>query len=277
MAEANINGARIFFQTHGSGFPVVFTHGLGGDHTMWMAQVPEFKQKYRLLLWDVRGHGRSETTEDGYSIPQFVDDLHALLGHLGIERAHIAGLSMGGWISWSFAIAYPGATASLVLSDSAGIQTGVSKEALKEKREMFEASAAIAEKHGRAKLADTTISLMFAKEFIENRPDTVELVKKRISQDPGIGYARTIRSIFTSAPQADHEEIKKRLAGIEAPCLVLAGELDQLTPMPTQEELARAIPGSRLEKIPGSGHVPPIEKPELWNRLVLDFLDGVSV
>ena len=87
---------------------------------MWTGQVPAFKEKYRLVVWDVRGHGRSEVTEDGYQIEQFVDDQYQLMRHLGIERAHIGGLSMGGWIAWSFALAHPEATASLILSDSAG-------------------------------------------------------------------------------------------------------------------------------------------------------------
>jgi len=276
MPQKEINGTKIFYEVRGSGFPAVFTHGLGGDHTMWVNQVPEFEKKYRTVVWDVRGHGRTEVTENGYSIARFTDDLKKLLDFLAIKRAHIIGLSMGGWISWSFALEHPETVEALVLSDSAGMQAAAPKEQNEQRRQMFEASAHIAEKYGRERLADTTVSLMFAREFIESRPELVELIKKRICQSPGVGYARTVRGLFASDEHETPQQTKKRLSQIKAPTLVLAGEKDQLTPMPTQEALAKAIPGARLEKIPGSGHVPPIEMPEVWNGLVLDFLRGIK-
>lgn len=276
MPEAKINGAEIYYQDQGEGFPIVFTHGLGGDHTNWVAQVQEFCKKYRVITWDVRGHGRSEVTGDGYSIDRFVEDLHGLLCLLGVERAHVAGLSMGGWISWVYALAHPENTAALVLSDSAGMQAGMTAEQMKQKRDMFLLSADIAEKEGRAGLADTSVSLMFSPEFIQNSPEAVEVVKKRISADPGIGYARTIKNIFAPFWDTPHEEINAMLSAIKAPCLIVCGDKDQLTPLPTQQALHKAIPGSRLEVIPGAGHVPTIEAAGTWNRLVMDFLEQVE-
>jgi len=271
MSEAEINGARLYYEVHGEGFPVIFTHGLGGDGSMWVFQVPEFREKYKVVVWDVRGHGRSETTENGYTIDQFVEDLRALMDHLGIEKAHIAGLSMGGWISWRFALAYPGLTRSLVLSDSAGLPHKQPPEQREQQRQMFEASAHVAEKHGRAQLADATIPLMFAEDFIRNRPDIINMVKEKIVNDPGVGYARTVRGIFLDFMRNPPENSHELLARITAPTLIIAGDKDILTPLPTQEALLEGIKGSRLEVISGSGHVPPMEKPERWNRLVLDF------
>jgi len=276
MPFETLNGAKIYYQDQGKGFPIVLAHGLGGDHTMWVNQVAAFKDKYRVVVWDVRGHGRSEVTETGYSIEQFAEDQYALMRHLGIQRAHIGGLSMGGWIAWTFALAHPECTVSLILSDSAGYLTTVSKEKSEENRKMFEASAAIAEKKGRKPLVDVTLSLMFSQAFIKNHPDIVNVVRKRIEEDPGLGYANAIRYVFLPRWDTPEEEIKKKLAKISVPTLVLVGDLDALTPLPTQKSLAQAIPGARLEIIPNSGHVPIIEQPEIWNRLVGDFIKNIS-
>jgi 3-oxoadipate enol-lactonase len=117
---------------------------------------------------------------------------------------------------------------------------------------------------------------MFSPEFIKARPDIVEPIKKEISADPGVGYARTVQEMFLSYWQNPPLNINLQLASITAPTLVICGELDQLTPLPTQQALAAAIPRARLEIIRGAGHVPPIEQPELWNRLVMEFLEGID-
>jgi len=275
MPQIDINGASLYYEEKGEGFPVVFTHGLGSDSTMWAFQVPVFSEQYRVIAWDVRGHGKSEVTDEGYSIDQFVSDLDTLLVKLGVERAHMIGLSMGGWISWKFAADHPEKTERLVLSDSAGLTPKDTPEEMKKKRDMFALSAQIAEEKGREPLVQTTLELMFSKDFIENSPEVVDMVRKRIVADRGIGYARTISRMFLPYWDAyDEEAAKKELAKIKAPTLVIAGELDVLTPLPTQEALAEYITGAELKKIPGSGHVPPVEKKDEWNDAVLDFLSS---
>jgi len=164
-----------------------------------------------------------------------------------------------------------------VLSDSAGMLSGITDEDREEKRKMFEASAQIAEKYGREKLADVTLSLMFSDEFIKNQPDVIKLVRERIVKSSGVGYARTIKGVLSDYWEASMDDFKQRLANIKATTLILAGDVDKLTPLPTQQAIHRAIPGSRLEVITGSGHIPPVEQPDLWNKLVLEFLESVEV
>lgn len=277
MPEVLLNDARLYYRESGEGFPLVFTHGLGGDHTNWNLQVPAFRERYRVVVWDCRGHGRSEVTASGYTIGGFVDDLGALLDHLGIARAHLAGLSMGGWITWRFALAHPERCAALALSDSAGVLEAATPEEIEKKKSLFLASAAIAEKQGRAPLVDATLALMFSPQFLAANPAAVLPVRRRIEADPGLGYARTIRGLFANLWDRPEGSGFDQLGRLAAPTLVLAGELDQLTPLPTQRALARAIPGTRLEIIPRAGHVPCIEQPELWNRLVGEFLVTVPV
>ncbi len=277
MPYTQINGAKIFYTDQGSGAPLVLTHGLGSDHTMWALQLPEFNKHYRVITWDVRGHGRSEVTDEGYSLAQFVDDLSGLLGYLGIEKAHIGGLSMGGWISWSFALAHPEMTCSLVLSNAAGLQTGIPEEQFDQGRKMMATSADIAEKDGRGGiLLEATIKLMFCEDFIQANPEMIELVRERLKGSSGVGFARTVRGIFQNNKYGDDPAIVQGLAGILVPALVLAGDKDVLTPLSTQVGLSEAIPGSRLEVFENAGHVTNMEQPEKWNKLALDFLAAVS-
>ncbi|MFO8058759.1 MAG: alpha/beta fold hydrolase [bacterium] len=276
MPEALINGARIYYQEHGKGPPLVLSHGLGSDHTMWLLQARELRDRFRVVLWDFRGHGRSEITEEGYSLEMFVSDLRGLLRYLGIEEAHIGGLSLGGLVAWSFALAFPEMTRSLVISDSAGLLEGMSEKEKEDKQKLFETSAAVAKKDGRSRMADATISLMFSEKFIKSRPDLVEQVKSGIMADPGQGYARTIEHLLLNFWKRPEDEVKEDLGRISTSCLVLAGELDQLTPLPTQQALHRSIPGSRFVLIKGAGHVPCLEKPGEWNRAVLEFLSSVE-
>ncbi len=278
MPEVTINGARIHYQDSGTGHPLVLAHGLGGDLTMWLPQVPVISERYRVITWDCRGHGRSEVTEDGYSIESFVDDQYKLLQYLGVEKAYVGGLSMGGLIAWAFALTHPEMVTALILSDTAGINIGVDEESRRQLTDMFMTTAKIAEKRGRGgAMADEAIKLMFCAQFIQNNPEIIAMVKERIANSSGIGFARTIRGIFGTEVKTQETNIAQLLATIKSPTLVLVGEEDVLTPVPTAEALSRAIPGSRLHIIKGSGHVPNIEQTEEWNRVVMDFLDGVEV
>jgi len=116
MPEIRVNGTSIHYRIAGSGHPFVFTHGGDLDSSSWDSQVVFFSDRYRVITYDTRGHGRSELPESGYRVDDCVEDLHQLLDHLGVERTYLAGLSMGGYISLSFALTYPHRVAALVLS-----------------------------------------------------------------------------------------------------------------------------------------------------------------
>ncbi len=274
MPKISVNGASLHYEEFGRGFPIVFTHGLGLDKSMWLNQVPIFAARYRVITWDIRGHGCSEVTEDGYSISQLVEDLEELLFLLGVEKAYIVGLSLGGWISWKFAAKNPHKTEALILSDSAGYLKGMTQTELDEKKQIFDAGAEICEKHGRVPLADPTIDLMFSKEFIENNDHIVNALKSLIEKDPGLGYARTIKQALGDYWGPPGEDVEKELASIKAPTMILAGDLDVITPLVTQQAINKQIKGSRLEVLKGAGHLACMEQPEIWNSLVLEFFNG---
>ncbi len=272
MPEAIVDGAKFHYEDLGDGFPVVFTHGLGGDMSMWVFQLPAFRERYRVITWDVRGHGRSEITEEGYSIGRFVEDLAGLLRSLGIDRAHLVGLSMGGWISWEFALAYPEMVERLVLSNSAGLMSARSEAEAAEKARLFELSAQVTYKNGRKPIVQATIDLMFSRGFIEKRADLIDVVKKTIEMDPGVGYARTIERVFLPFMRGPLDKNRDRVKGVKTPTLIISGDEDLLTPPYTQEALHELIAGSRLETMESAGHLTPMEQPGTWNRMVMNFL-----
>jgi 3-oxoadipate enol-lactonase len=275
MPDAQLNGIKIHYEDNGSGFPMVFTHGIGADSTMWINQIPVFSKNYRTIAWDIRGHGQSETPDSGYSIEQFTEDLHSLICRLEIDRAHIVGLSMGGWISWSYALAHPEKCSSLTLSDSAGIMSGYTPRQFEKIKEMMGAAAHVAEKYGMARFTDTVMSMLFSKNFIDQNPRTIELIKERVCQAQAKGFAESVRGLFVRLVDEYSEAYLERLKGINVPALIIAGDQDVLTPLFTQKAIHESIPGSRLEVMAGCGHVPCIERPKEWNTVVMEFLDGI--
>ena len=120
MPTAKINGINIYYEVHGTGFPLVFAYGIGGNTTEWEPQIPEFSQSYRFIEWDPRGHAQSEspTNADQYTQEEFAQDLEGLLDYLGIDQAYVGGLSMGVGISTRFTILHPERVAALLIFDS---------------------------------------------------------------------------------------------------------------------------------------------------------------
>jgi 3-oxoadipate enol-lactonase len=124
MAFANINGIELYYETHGSGTALVFAHGGGGSHLSWWQQVPAFASRYTVITFDHRSFGQSRDVPNGPGPKAFVDDLSALLDHLGIQQAALAGQSMGGWTVCGFAAKHPERASALILCDTtAGIET----------------------------------------------------------------------------------------------------------------------------------------------------------
>ena len=121
MPKAHLNGINIAYETFGSGYPLVLAHGLAATKEMWDGQIGPFMERYRVVVYDVRGHGESDSPpvdDAGYTMDQLVDDQKALMDHLGIEEAYIGGLSLGGMIAMRFALKYPRATRALLLCDT---------------------------------------------------------------------------------------------------------------------------------------------------------------
>jgi 3-oxoadipate enol-lactonase len=259
---AEINGIRCFYEFDGQGEGVVtLIHALGTGHWMWDRQVEVLRPHFRVLRYDVRGHGQTDKPPGPYSLELFAQDLAALLDVLGIPAAHLVGLSMGGMIAQTFALNYPDRVKSLVLADT-------SSRYPPESRQQFEERAKVAETQGIEHLIESALERWFTPEFARTHPEVIERYRRMLRANDPKAYAAAARAIA----QLD---LTSRLGAIRVPTLVVVGEDDPGTPPAMAREIAAAIPGARLEILPGR-HMTQEESAEAFNRLLLEFLKSVK-
>jgi 3-oxoadipate enol-lactonase len=268
MPTAKINGINIYYESHGTGFPLVLAYGIGGNTTEWEPQIPVFSRAYRFIVWDPRGHAQSESppNADQYTQEVFAQDLEGLLDHLGINRAYVGGLSMGGGIATRFAILHPERVAALLIFDSfssSGLETPP------ETRQMREEIIRLTETEGMSAVAE------FAMKNNPNISQTASLgneQENRVRQmylalDP-VGYAHSTRMILNAVFSAS------LLEGIEVPTLVMAGQEDGA--LPACRFIHEKIKGSKLVVIPEAGHLSNLDQPVAFNHAVLEYLASVD-
>ena len=268
MPTASVNDINVYYESHGSGFPLVFAYGLGGNTTEWEPQIPSFSQAYRFIVWDPRGHGNSDSpaNTDQYTQEIFAQDLKGLLDHLGIQRAYVGGLSMGGGIATRFTILYPQQVAALLVIDSfsaSGMETP------QENRRMREEIIRLAETEGMQAVADYS---MQNNPNISRTAGAGEAQKERILQmylslNP-VGYAHSTRMILNAVFDAG------LLEGIKTPTLVLAGQDDPA--LPACRYIHERIANSHMVEIPNAGHLSNLDQPHAFNQAVLEFLANVD-
>jgi pimeloyl-ACP methyl ester carboxylesterase/glyoxylase-like metal-dependent hydrolase (beta-lactamase superfamily II) len=263
---ADVNGTWLYYQVAGEGEAVVLVHGNGLDRRMWDEQFDVLAREFRVLRYDVRGFGRSALPVPGQRFSHH-EDLAALLGTLGIERAHVVGLSMGAGIAADFTLAYPEKTRSLV---SAGPWlNGYSSPVFLEEfgTAFVEVRAALAER-GHAAALDA----WFAAPYLEGslrRPHVVERMRAMAEDTPLWDFR------FPSPWQALRPNAAGRAAEIQVPTLVVTAERDTRSCRQIADLLARTVPGARLVTMADAGHIMNVEHPEEFNRLLLEFLREV--
>jgi 3-oxoadipate enol-lactonase len=238
--------------------PVIFVHGMGGDHGMWLYQVPAFCTRFPTITVDLRGHGQSTKPGADFSIADMARDLVRLLRALGVERAHVVGLSLGGLVAQQLALDYPRAVAALVLADTlCGVPPGFES--------MVRDAVQFIEDNSMRAVAQARITNAFS--------DAVDPAMRgylidRVARNDKTAYVRAAHAGFGFSASA-------RLGEIRAPTLVVVGEEDRVTPPPLSEDLAARIRGARLVRIPAAGHVSNVEQPAEFNRVVLEFLSAL--
>ncbi len=259
---AQVNGIRCFYELEGEGEEVVvLIHALGTGHWMWDRQFGVLRPHFRVLRYDVRGHGQTEKPPGPYSLELFAQDLAALLDLLGIPAAHLVGLSMGGMIAQTFALNYPDRVKSLVLADT-------SSRYPPENRQQFEERARTAETQGMGPLVELALERWFSPGFAQAHPEVIGRYRQMLQANDPKAYAAATRAIARL-------DLTSRLGAIKVPTLVIVGEDDPGTPPAMAKEIAAAIPGARLEILPGR-HMTQEESAEAFNRLLLEFLKSVK-
>ena len=255
MPMAPANGIQLYYESHGQGAAIVFAHGRGGNHLSWWRQVPAFSENYRCITFDHRGWGATVDTGNGPGRAAFVEDLKQLLDHLEIQRAFLVSQSMGGLSCLGFALAFPDRCLGLVLGDTTG---GVGDASVLDELKDVNPPAG---GPGRTLCA----------EFIRNSPDLVFLynqIQGLNPENPNDGIVSSFRD--ENGPTASD------LASLTAPAMLIVGEEDLIFPPKVIQAVHRLIPGSQFEVVPGAAHSTHFERPEVFNRLVRDFVGRVS-
>ena len=265
------DGVRIYHEEHGEGTPLVLAYGIGGNADMWDTNTAALAARHRVVLWEPRGHARSDSPEDParYSFHRWALDLRAVVDHLGMRRAHVGGLSLGAGIATRFALLHPRRVRSLLVTNSSsasGLPLSV------ENIVMRALSIQITLTQGMDAMAEYAMAA---------NPN----VAGRLALDPGakaefyaeyrrltpIGYANSLRALLAM----DH--ITDRLPELgtrRVPVLLVGGDRDpSLGPM---KVMRRKIRGSKLVVLSPASHFANRDQPEAWNRAVLAFLAGVD-
>lgn len=243
--------------------PLLFLHGLTFDTRMWTDQVAALCKKYRCINMDFRGHGRSSTTESEYSLEQFAEDVYGLMKELGIEQAHVAGLSMGGMVAVRLALAHPEVVRSLMLLDTSA------RPEQAERAPQYETMARISREQGPEAIMQGVIPIFFSQAFIEGQPQKLEAFKEQFRSLNPEGVYRATLAVTR------RRDICEEIKSIRVPTLVIVGKEDLAMPVREAETIQRQIAGSRLEKIAGAGHMTPIEQPEKVTAIIEEFLSQV--
>lgn len=260
MREAivNVNGIRMNYREFGKGEPpMVFIHGFPFNQTMWDEQVEALKGSMRIITYDIRGFGKSEQGAQRPSIELYADDLIALMDALSIQKAHVCGLSMGGYILLNAVDRFPDRFSSIVLADT---QCLADSEEGKQKR--LESIKNIDEK-GLEVFAEKFLKGAFS----PSAPDAaVEKIRSVILQN----NPEVVKAALVAL--AERKESCSHLKNVKVPSLIICGENDELTTLPQSEFLFNNIPGAKMHAIEKAGHLSNLEQPDAFNRHLKEFI-----
>lgn len=235
---------------------IVFTGSLGTDLAMWQTQSDRLGERFRTLRYDIRGHGASEVPPAPYAISDLGSDLVALLDRLGIERASLCGLSIGGMISMWVAAHAPERVERLVLCCTSA-QLGPP--------ENWHQRVTAVRAGGIEAIADAVLERWFTPGFAAEHPDVVESMRAKLIATPREGYIGCCEAIAAMDLTGD-------LPSILAPTLVLAAEQDLATPPEHGRRIAELIPGARFQTVSPAAHIATVERPDLTTAIISRFL-----
>ncbi len=272
MTFATSNGVKLYLEDSGDGVPIVFVHELAGDYRCWEQQVRALGRRYRCISFNARGYPPSEVPEapDAYSQEQAVEDIANVMRDRGIAQAHIVGLSMGGYATLNFGIAYPRMARSLVVA-------GAGHGSDPDKREEFFADC--------TDLADRILKLGMAegirhyansavrRRYREKDPRGFDEFNGYFGEHSPLGTALTIRGCQMRRPTV--YELGPQLTRLALPVLIIAGD-DDVPCLEPALFLKRTIPDAQLWIVPRTSHPINLEEPEAFNRALLDFFAGVD-
>ncbi len=270
MPYATIGDIDIYYEIHGppDAPPLVLIGGWASYRWIWFRQVPAFKEKFKCIVFDNRGAGKSSKPDIPYSMEMFAADTVGLLDALDIEKAHVLGISMGGLIAQQVAISYPEKVRSLILVST---HFGGPNIIPMDDRNMALLIAIPTETISKEQARDMRYRATFSEQFLRENRDVLKKIDEWAEKHPTPLFAQVHQSSAVGAFNAE-DEVKK----IIAPTLLIHGDSDRAVPTKNSELLDNNIPNSRLSLIKGGSHFSIIEKYVEFNKIVVDFIDEME-
>lgn len=259
MPFVNASNSRIYYEMQGpeSAPVLVLSNSLGTNLSLWDSQRSEFAREFRVLRYDMRGHGQSEVSPGPYRIQQLAEDALALFDALNLPSVHFCGLSIGGAIGMALAIHAPQRLQKIVLCNTAA-KIGTS--------ESWNARIAAVRKGGLAAIVDPVLERWFTADFRQRDPEAIAKTRTMLLNTPPAGYIGCCEALRDM-------DLRDVIAQIRVPTLVIAGACDSATTPAEAQFLINAIPGAAYVELPAA-HLSNVEAANEFNRNVLRFLRG---
>lgn len=260
----NMHGHRLSYDDHGSGPAVILLHGYPLCRAMWQPQLEALSAAgYRLIAPDLRGFGSSPLPKGPVAMAAYADDVIGLMDDLGLGRAVVAGMSMGGYVLFSLLERYPQRLAGAVFAVT---RAAADDEAGKQRRSALAKAVAEGRSH---EVVDAFKEILFAPQTLIDQPQLVARGRGWLEATPPQGLIGGLLAM------RDRGDATSLLPSIKVPSLVIGAELDRAVPVEHSRVMAAGIPGAHLTILPGVGHLANLEAPDAFNALLLEFLESL--
>jgi pimeloyl-ACP methyl ester carboxylesterase len=272
MPYETVNDIDIYYEIHGPSEapPIIWISGWGNSHWLWFRQIPAFRDRYRCVIFDNRGAGRSSKPDYPYTMKMFAGDTIGLMESLDIESAHVIGVSMGGFIAQQIAVSCPERIKSLVLMST---HFGGPNAIVADKRTMAMMFASPTETITLEQALGMRYSVAYTPQFLRENRTLLKQIQEWTEQNPQPIFARLHQAAATISSEFNLEEEVKQ---ISVPTLILQGANDLMVPPKNAEMLAENISKSKLVLLEGGPHLSLFEQYEKVNQVILTFLDEVE-
>ncbi|HKJ68475.1 MAG TPA: alpha/beta hydrolase [bacterium] len=263
--QVEVNNIALHYVDEGQGKPVVLIHGFPFDHHLWDHQVNILSQTNRVIVPDLRGFGESDHPDEIYTMTQYAADIIALLDLLQIEKAVMAGLSMGGYVALAIADQFPERMDGLILSN-----TRSAKDTAAVRQNRYNTIEKI-NYDGTEFLIEEMIQKVLSKKTLKEKPEVVEFVEKMMRRQDAVGIKGAL------AGMAQRKDRTFILNALQVPVIVINGKKDSLISVIEAKRMARELSMGHLEVIPASGHLSNLVQPEKYNEILKRFIESCEV
>ncbi|MCG7337205.1 alpha/beta fold hydrolase [Sporosarcina sp. ACRSM] len=261
MSKITYDQGTIHYQEKGTGEPLVFIHGVGLDHAMWEQQVNRLSEQYRVIVYDMIGHGGSSHPPGPYSLSQYVEQLASLVDGLRLEKIHLVGFSMGGMVAQGFALTHPEKMKTLTIMNAVANRTEMQRQAILARVEEVRTN-------GPQSTIEPAIQRWFTSDYLEGQGEVVNGIRTRLQTNNPASYIAAY-TLFATADQ----ELWDKLDRITVPTLVITGEEDVGSTPEMAQQIHEKITDSELLIVPAMRHMLPVERPDIVNEAIHSFIE----